>query len=51
NPVSALVTFELFGRPAIRRLRGERLIFPRTLPVVLDAEVSIAAPLTHFLRV
>ena len=24
NPVSALVTFELFGRPLIRRLRGER---------------------------
>jgi molybdopterin molybdotransferase len=45
------VTFELFGRPAIRRLRGERSLFPRTLPVVVDEEVSIGAPLTHFLRV
>lgn len=50
NPVSALVTFELFGRPAIRRLRGERAIFPRPITVVLDEEVTIGAPLTHFLR-
>lgn len=51
NPVSAMVTFELFGRPAIRRLRGERLPFVRPLAVVVDEEVNIAAPLTHFLRV
>jgi molybdopterin molybdotransferase len=51
NPVSAMVTFELFGRPAIRRLRGERLPFPRPFTVILDEEVSIAAPLAHFLRV
>jgi molybdopterin molybdotransferase len=50
NPVSAMVTFELFGRPAIRKLRGERAIFPRAITVVLDEEVSIGAPLTHFLR-
>jgi len=51
NPVSAMVTFELFGRPAIRRLRGERFPFPRPLLVTLDEEVNIGAPLTHFLRV
>lgn len=51
NPVSALVTFELFARPALRRLRGERAIFPRPISVVLDEEIGIAAPLTHFLRV
>ena len=51
NPVSAMVTFELFGRPALRRLRGERRPFPRVLPVIVDEEVSIGAPLTHFLRV
>jgi molybdopterin molybdotransferase len=50
NPVSAMVTFELFARPAIRRLRGERAIFPRPLSVVLDEEAGIGAPLTHFLR-
>jgi molybdopterin molybdotransferase len=51
NPVSAMVTFELFARPMIRRLRGERTPFPRTINVELDEEVSIAAPLTHFYRV
>lgn len=50
NPVSSMVTFELFAKPAIRKLRGERRIFPATLPVVIDEEISIAAPLTHFLR-
>lgn len=51
NPVSAMVTFELFGKPAIRRLRGEALPFPRVVDVVTDDEVSIAAPLAHFFRV
>ena len=51
NPVSAMVTFELFAKPAIRRLRGERLLFPRPIQVIVDEEISIAAPLTHFLRV
>jgi molybdopterin molybdotransferase len=51
NPVSAMVTFEVFGRPAIRRRRGERQLFPRPLHVVVDEEIRIGAPLTHFLRV
>lgn len=50
NPVSAQVTFELFGRPAIRRLGGHRLLFRRPVPVVLEEDVTIAAPLTHFQR-
>ena len=51
NPVSSMVTFELFARPLIRRLRGERLLFPRPVEVVVDETISIAAPLTHFLRI
>lgn len=51
NPVSAMVTFELFARPVIRRLRGERSVFRRTFDVRLREDVSIAAPLTHFMRV
>ena len=51
NPVSAMVTFELFARPVIRRLRGEREVFRRTFAVRLREDVSIAAPLTHFMRV
>ena len=50
NPVSALVTFELFARPVIRRLRGEQAIFPLPIPVILDESIELQAPLTHFLR-
>lgn len=50
NPVSAMVTFELFGRPLIRKLRGESRIFRRAIKVRLAEDVSIAAPLTHFMR-
>jgi molybdopterin molybdotransferase len=50
NPVSTMVTFELFARPVIRRLRGERQVFRRTIDVRLREDVSIAAPLTHFMR-
>ena len=50
NPVSTLVTFELFARPAIRRMLGLEHPFRRTVPVRLLEHVSIAAPLVHFLR-
>ena len=50
NPVSALVTFELFARPVIRRLRGEHAIFPLPVPVIVDESIELQAPLTHFLR-
>ncbi len=50
NPVSAMVTFELFGRPVIRKLRGERRIFRQPIRVRAREDLSIAAPLTHFLR-
>jgi molybdopterin molybdotransferase len=50
NPVSAMVTFELFARPLIRRMRGETNVFPRMIPVRVREDVSIAAPLTHFMR-
>lgn len=50
NPVSALVTFELFARPLIRKQRGETDIFRRTVEVRVRDDVSIQAPLTHFMR-
>jgi molybdopterin molybdotransferase len=50
NPVSALVTFELFARPLIRRLRGESRIFRRPVDVRVMDDIRLAAPLTHFLR-
>ena len=50
NPVSALVTFELFARPLIRVLAGYRRPHRRTIDVVLGERISLAAPLVHFLR-
>jgi molybdopterin molybdotransferase len=50
NPVSTLVTFELFARPALRKMQGHRLLFRRCVPVRLAEPVAIAASLTHFLR-
>ena len=51
NPVSSLVTFELFARPAIRRLAGQRLPFRRVVPVVTAEALSLGPSLRHFLRV
>ena len=50
NPVSAMVTFELFVRPVIRRMLGCARVFRRPVPVVLEEVVTIGARLTHFLR-
>jgi molybdopterin molybdotransferase len=50
NPVSAMVSFELFVRPALRKMQGYTSFFRRTVPVTLEEEVKIGAKLTHFLR-
>jgi len=50
NPVSAMVSFELFVRPALRKMQGHTSFFRRTVTVTLEEEVKIAAKLTHFLR-
>lgn len=50
NPVSTMVTFELFVRPAIRRLQGHALPFRRTVRVAVAEPLHYPARLTHFLR-
>ncbi len=50
NPVSTMVTFELFVRPAIRRLAGRRLPFRRSVPVVVAEPIKLGPKLQHFLR-
>ena len=50
NPVSAMVTFELFARPAVRRMLGHTRLFRRPVEVVLEEPVRIGVRLTHFLR-
>ena len=50
NPVSAMVTFELFVRPAIRRMLGHPLPFRRTVPVCVGEPIKLGPKLRHFLR-
>jgi molybdopterin molybdotransferase len=50
NPVSAMVSFELFVRPALRKMQGYPTPFRRTVSVTLDEDITIGAKLTHFLR-
>jgi molybdopterin molybdotransferase len=50
NPVSTMVTFELFVRPLMRRMLGHTRLFRRPVPVTLEEPVKIGAALTHFLR-
>jgi molybdopterin molybdotransferase len=51
NPVSAMVTFEVFVRPAIRRMAGHAR--PRRPRIRAEAAEAIRSPadLTHFYRV
>jgi len=50
NPVSTMVTFELFVRPAIRKMSGHALPFRRSVPVTLAEPVFLKPKLQHFLR-
>ena len=50
NPVSTMVTFELFARPAIRRLQGHGLPFRRTVPVTVREQITLGPKLRHYLR-
>jgi len=50
NPVSTMVTFELFARPAIRRLQGHALPFRRTVPVRVREQITLGPKLRHYLR-
>ena len=50
NPVSTMVTFDLFVRPAIRKMLGHDRLFRRPVTVTLEEPVTIGAKLTHFLR-
>lgn len=51
NPVSAMVTFELYVRPAIRKMLGHTRLFGTPISVMLDEPVTVSGDLIHFLRV
>jgi molybdopterin molybdotransferase len=50
NPVSAMVTYELFARPAVRKMLGHSRLHRRPVAVVLEEPVTTGARLTHFYR-
>ncbi len=50
NPVSTMVTFELFVRPAIRKMCGHALAFRRGVRVRMAERVALKPKLQHFLR-
>jgi molybdopterin molybdotransferase len=50
NPVSTMVTYELFVRPAVRKMMGHSLPFRRSVQVRLGEPISLKPKLQHFLR-
>ncbi len=50
NPVSTMVTFELFVRPAIRAMMGHTLPFRAVTPVTVAESIKLGPRLQHFLR-
>jgi len=51
NPVSAMVTFEEFVRPALRQMMGHRALFRPTLRARLAERLAKPAGRLHFVRV
>jgi molybdopterin molybdotransferase len=51
NPVSALVTFEVLVKPALRRMLGRAAIHPPALRVRAAEPIASKTGLVHFLRV
>jgi molybdopterin molybdotransferase len=50
NPVSAMVTFEIFVRPALRAMADQPEIHRESIDVTLTEPVTTTGGLTHFLR-
>jgi molybdopterin molybdotransferase len=51
NPVSAMMTFEQFARPALRKMAGRRALFRPTLRARLAERLEKEAGRLHFVRV
>ncbi|MCC6315490.1 MAG: molybdopterin molybdotransferase MoeA [Thermomicrobiales bacterium] len=50
NPVAAAVSFEVFGRPAIRKMLGRRDLTPATVEVVLGERLENQGMRRHYVR-
>lgn len=51
NPVSSLLTFEQFVRPALLRMMGHRQVFRPLQPALLQEPLAKAPGRVHFVRV
>jgi molybdopterin molybdotransferase len=51
NPVSAMMTFEQFVRPALLRMQGHRVLFRPRLRARLDEDLHKPSGRMHFVRV
>jgi molybdopterin molybdotransferase len=50
NPVSTMVCYELYVRPAIRKMQGHRDLHRRTVRATMEEQAKTPGRLTHFLR-
>jgi len=50
NPVSTAVTFELFGRPVLRKMQGHTRLLKPQIPVVVEDGVRDRAMRRHYVR-
>ncbi|GAC1398857.1 MAG: molybdopterin molybdotransferase MoeA [Ktedonobacteraceae bacterium] len=50
NPVSTAVTFELFGRPVLRKMQGYTKLLKQQVPVIVEDGVSDRAMRRHYVR-
>ena len=51
NPVSSMVCFELFARPALLKMSGHSHLFRPMMEAILDQEIVKKPGRTHFVRV
>ena len=50
NPVSSMISFEQFIRPALLKMMGHKKIFRKTVKAILKESIEKRKGLTHFIR-
>jgi molybdopterin molybdotransferase len=50
NPVSSMITFEEYVRPALLKMMGRKEIFRRTIKATLTEDIKKKSGLKHFIR-
>jgi molybdopterin molybdotransferase len=50
NPVSAAVTFELFGRPVLRKMQGHTRLLRQQVEVIVEDGIAERAMRRHYVR-